>query len=57
MRRLIPYDNLFKQVSGYVRTVKNMSQIIIRGAGHIAPYDQPRRSRDMIDKLIGGTPF
>ena len=34
-----------------------MSQIIIRGAGHIAPYDQPRRSRDMIDKLISGTPF
>jgi vitellogenic carboxypeptidase-like protein len=44
-------------VSGYVRSVKNMKQIIIRGAGHIAPYDQPGRALDMINHLITGKDF
>ena len=44
-------------VSGYVREVKSLTQIIIRGAGHIAPYDQPVRARDMIDHLVSGEPF
>ena len=44
-------------VSGYVREVKSLTQIIIRGAGHIAPYDQPVRARDMIDHLVSGKPF
>ena len=44
-------------VSGYVRTVGNFSQVIIRGAGHIAPGDQPYRTLDMIDRMVKGIPF
>lgn len=56
--RKIWYDEGLKDpVSGYVRQVKSLTQIIIRGAGHIAPYDQPQRSRDMIDHLVSGEPF
>ena len=44
-------------VSGYVIEAGSLTQILIRGAGHIAPYDQPRRSRDMSDHLVKGTPF
>jgi len=28
-------------------------QVIVRGAGHILPYDQPERAIDMLDKFIG----
>lgn len=27
-------------------------EIIIRGGGHILPYDQPARSFDMIDRFL-----
>lgn len=27
-------------------------QVIVRGGGHILPYDQPERSLDMIDRFI-----
>merc|ERR1711988_1833981 len=36
-------------VAGYVRSVGKFTQVIIRGAGHIAPYDQPERALDMIN--------
>ena len=56
--RKIWYDESQQDpVSGYVRQVKSLTQIIIRGAGHIAPYDQPARARDMIDHLVSGKPF
>jgi len=29
-----------------------VSQVIIRGGGHILPYDQPARSFDMIDRFL-----
>jgi vitellogenic carboxypeptidase-like protein len=44
-------------VSGYVREAKTMTQIIIRGAGHIAPHDQPVRALDMINHMVHGTAF
>jgi len=28
-------------------------QAIVRGAGHILPYDQPERALDLLDKFIG----
>lgn len=27
-------------------------QVIIRGGGHILPYDQPERSFDMMDRFL-----
>ncbi|XP_057589940.1 probable serine carboxypeptidase CPVL isoform X2 [Hippopotamus amphibius kiboko] len=40
------------EVAGYVRQVHNFSQVIVRGGGHILPYDQPLRSFDMINRFI-----
>ncbi|XP_024124233.1 probable serine carboxypeptidase CPVL [Oryzias melastigma] len=39
-------------VAGYVRQVGEFYQVIIRGGGHILPYDQPARSFDMIDRFL-----
>ncbi|KAL7976701.1 hypothetical protein Chor_008650 [Crotalus horridus] len=36
------------EVAGYVR------QVIVRGGGHILPYDQPERALDMMDRFIMG---
>lgn len=41
-------------VAGYVRSVGKFTQVIIRGAGHIAPYDQPERALDMINRFLVG---
>nr|KAF6302248.1 carboxypeptidase vitellogenic like [Pipistrellus kuhlii] len=41
-----------KEVAGYVRQVGNFHQIIVRGGGHILPYDQPLRAFDMINRFI-----
>lgn len=40
------------EVAGYVRQVGEFYQVIIRGGGHILPYDQPARSFDMIDRFL-----
>ncbi|XP_075883517.1 putative serine carboxypeptidase CPVL [Nelusetta ayraudi] len=40
------------EVAGYVRSVGEFYQVIIRGGGHILPYDQPARSFDMIDRFL-----
>ncbi|XP_008585951.1 PREDICTED: probable serine carboxypeptidase CPVL, partial [Galeopterus variegatus] len=40
------------EVAGYVRQVGNFHQVIVRGGGHILPYDQPRRAFDMINRFI-----
>lgn len=46
-----------KEVAGYARQVKNFTQVVIRGAGHLCPFDQPERSRDMINRLIQNKPY
>ncbi|XP_015991447.1 probable serine carboxypeptidase CPVL [Rousettus aegyptiacus] len=40
------------EVAGYVRQVDDFHQVIVRGGGHILPYDQPLRSFDMINRFI-----
>lgn len=34
------------------REFLSVPQVIIRGGGHILPYDQPERSFDMIDRFL-----
>ncbi|XP_065897205.1 probable serine carboxypeptidase CPVL isoform X2 [Dysidea avara] len=41
------------EVAGFVRKSNNFTQVIVRGAGHILPYDQPERGLDMLDRFIG----
>ncbi|XP_053700123.1 probable serine carboxypeptidase CPVL [Synchiropus splendidus] len=45
------------EVAGYVRQVREFYQVIIRGGGHILPYDQPARSFDMIDRFLSTQSF
>ncbi|KAF7237727.1 putative serine carboxypeptidase CPVL [Varanus komodoensis] len=42
------------EVAGYVRQAGEFYQVIVRGGGHILPYDQPERTLDMIDRFISG---
>lgn len=44
-------------VCGYVRTVGNFTQAVVRGAGHMVPGDQPERALDLMHHFISGTPF
>lgn len=51
-------DNSQELVAGYVRQVDGLLyQIIIRNAGHILPYDQPRVAHDMITRFVRGDRF
>ena len=45
------------EVAGYVRQVHDFYQIIVRNAGHILPYDQPRVAYDMIRRFINNQGF
>ncbi len=44
-------------VSGYSRSFGNLNHVIMRGAGHMAPFDQPARSLDLITRFVEGQPF
>merc|ERR1712216_904187 len=43
-----------KEVARYCRTVGNLTALIVRGAGHMVPLDQPRRGMDILDRLVDG---
>jgi len=43
--------------AGYVHHAKNLWQVIVRGAGHMVPTDQPRAALDMITRFVNGVPF
>ena len=44
-------------VAGYVKQVENLYFVVIRGAGHASPHDQPRATFDMITRFISGKSF
>ena len=44
-------------VAGYARTGGNLTFVVMRGAGHMAPFDQPSRSLDLITRFVKGLPF
>jgi vitellogenic carboxypeptidase-like protein len=39
-------------ISGYSRSFQNLNQVVVRAAGHMAPFDQPSRSLDLITRFI-----
>ena len=45
------------QPAGYVRQGGGLTYVVIRGAGHLVPQDQPKRAFDMITRFIEGEPF
>jgi len=44
-------------VAGYYRSVGDFTQLIVRGAGHMVPGDQPARAFDMIERFVANKPF
>jgi vitellogenic carboxypeptidase-like protein len=52
-------DGAAADVAGYARTVEEykVTQVNVRGAGHMVPGDQPERAMDMLDRFISGKPF
>lgn len=46
-----------EDVAGYVRQVGNFTEVLVRNAGHLLPYDQPEVALDMITRFIEGRPF
>ena len=58
-----PYkvDPADEQVAGYVRVVTSggatFVRVVVRNAGHILPADQPRVSKDMIERFVFDRPF
>lgn len=45
------------EVAGYATAVDNFTYVIIRKAGHIAPFDQPAPCRDMIQRFVHSLPY
>mmetsp|Transcript_98778 Transcript_98778/g.156215 ORF Transcript_98778/g.156215 Transcript_98778/m.156215 type:complete len:481 (-) Transcript_98778:120-1562(-) len=44
-------------VAGYAREVGSFTQVVVRGAGHMVPGDQPERALDLIERFVAGKSF
>ena len=44
-------------LAGYSRVAGNMTYVVVRGAGHMVPGDQPHRALDLITRFVEGQPF
>jgi len=44
-------------VAGFARKFKNLNHVIVVGAGHLVPMNQPLSSLDMVRKFIYGLPW
>lgn len=40
------------EIAGYVKKAKNLTEILVRNAGHMVPHNQPRWAFEMITKFI-----
>ncbi|XP_076468861.1 venom serine carboxypeptidase-like [Babylonia areolata] len=45
------------ELAGWFVTIRNFTRVIIRNSGHMAPYDQPERTLDMMKNFILDQPF
>jgi vitellogenic carboxypeptidase-like protein len=46
-----------KDIAGYAKNYGSFTQVIVRNAGHMVPYDQPKWAFDMINRFTAGKPF
>ncbi|XP_063977154.1 venom serine carboxypeptidase-like [Diachasmimorpha longicaudata] len=42
------------EIAGYVKTVGNLSEVLVRNAGHMVPADQPKWAYDLISRFTHG---
>lgn len=40
------------EIAGYVKEAENLQFVVVRNAGHILPYDQPRVAFDLIKRFV-----
>jgi len=45
------------ELAGYSKSFGNFTQVLVRNAGHMVPYDQPKWSFDMINRFTDRKPF
>ncbi|KAK3845523.1 MAG: Alpha/Beta hydrolase protein [Linnemannia gamsii] len=45
------------RLAGYVTQVAGLSEVVVLGAGHLAPMDQAKNVRAVIKSLVEGTPL
>ncbi len=45
------------EVAGYAREVGNFRQVMVRNAGHLVPYDQPKWAFDLMNRFVWGKSF
>ncbi|XP_065176055.1 probable serine carboxypeptidase CPVL [Sycon ciliatum] len=51
-RKIWKVNSTDAEVAGYVRSVLNLMQVVVRGAGHMVPHDQPVRALDLISRFV-----
>ena len=52
---LLRCEQVGGDVGGYVKRTPNFSEVLVRGAGHMVPNDQPQRAYEMINIFTGVT--
>ncbi|KAM7309494.1 putative serine carboxypeptidase CPVL [Ixodes scapularis] len=45
------------RVGGYFRQVRNYTEVLIRGAGHMVPFDKPKEVLTLVNKFIKNLPI
>ncbi|XP_011266007.2 venom serine carboxypeptidase isoform X1 [Camponotus floridanus] len=53
-RKLWKVEN---ELAGYVKTVDNLTEVLVRNAGHFVPYDQPKWALDLITRFTHNKNF
>ncbi|XP_053983595.1 venom serine carboxypeptidase [Hylaeus volcanicus] len=46
-----------KELAGYSKTVDNLTEVLVRNAGHMVPSDQPLWALDLITRFTHNKPF
>ena len=46
-----------EDLAGYVKQVGDFTQVLVRNAGHMVPYDQPKWAFDLINRFTSGKKF
>jgi carboxypeptidase C (cathepsin A) len=46
-----------RAIVGYARTAQNLTQVLVLGAGHLVPMDQPKVALEMLDRFLAGRSF
>ena len=53
----VDFRHVVDQLAGYSKAVQNFTHVLVRNAGHMVPYDQPKWAFDMISRWISGKDF